>query len=345
MTKQTDLLFPGEWAEQDAIMLTWPHEGTDWASILEEAEETYLSIAQEVIKEQNLIIVCKDVDRIRQKFGRDALQKIRFHKMEYNDTWARDHGPIGVYSHEQPVIIDFGFNGWGNKFDASLDNLITRRLFYQGTFSKHVLFQSETDFILEGGSIESDGEGTILTTSACLLNANRNRGYSKSRIEQKLSMVMGTKRVLWLDHGALEGDDTDSHIDTLARFCDPVTIAYVRCTDSSDPHYQGLLKMEQQLKDFRTSDGMPYRLVPLPMVPVLYNDQGLRMGATYANFLIMNNAVLMPIYNTSEDETALQIMAKLFPHRRVVGINCLPLIQQNGSLHCITMQIFKDFLA
>lgn len=340
-----ETVFPAEWAEQDAVMLTWPHEATDWAPILQEAELTYLEIAKEVIKEQLLIVVCRDAQRIRQKFNTPELKRIRFYEMEYNDTWARDHGPVGVYTHQQPVIIDFGFNGWGNKFDASLDNMISRRLYFLGAFSKEVLYQSENEFILEGGSIESDGKGTLLTTSQCLLNKNRNHGQSKIVIEQKLQTVLGVSRVLWLDHGGLEGDDTDSHIDTLARFCDPETIAYVQCTESSDSHFEELSKMEQQLKEFRTSDGAPYRLIPLPMVPALYNEEGMRMGATYANFLIINNALLMPTYGVKEDRVAEQILAKLFPERRVVGINCLPLIQQNGSLHCITMQLFKGFLA
>ncbi len=345
MTSHSNIIFPAEWAEQDAIMLTWPGKGTDWEPILAEAEETYLAIAKEVIKAQKLLIVCRSANKIREKFDINELEKIRFHEMEYNDTWARDHGPIGVYAWQQPVVIDFGFNGWGNKFDARLDNMIPRRLFHQGAFSKKTQYQSEIDFILEGGSLESDGEGTLLTTSACLLNANRNPGYSKRQIEQKLSLVLGAARILWLDHGALEGDDTDSHIDTLARFCDSETITYVQCSDPEDPHYPELLKMEQQLKEFRTAKGLPYQLVALPMVPALYNDAGMRMGATYANFLIINNAVLMPTYGVPEDTLALQIIAKLFPNRRVVGINCVPLIQQNGSLHCITMQVFKDFLA
>lgn len=265
--------------------------------------------------------------------------------MSYNDTWARDHGPMATIRQGELFINDFGFNGWGNKFDARLDNLITEGLFNQKAFGAEVRYNNLRDFILEGGSIESDGNGTILTTSACLLNPNRNPGFSKADIESKLAETLGTTRVLWLDHGHLEGDDTDSHIDTLARFCNESTIAYVKCTNSADSHFEDMALMEAQLKSFTRVDGEPYTLVPLPMVSPIYNSEGARMGATYANFLIINKAVLVPVYGVPEDNHALEILAGVFPDREIVGINCLPLIKQNGSLHCITMQIPKGFLS
>lgn len=344
MTENVQIVLPGEWEEQDAIMLTWPGASTDWAGILDEAEKTYINLASEIVKRQDLLIVCDDTERIRSFFTPAQHQNIRFFELPYNDTWARDHGPVGTYRDGKPILNDFGFNGWGGKFDAGLDNQLTAALFNLKAFAGEVQYNNCLDFILEGGSIESDGQGTLLTTSACLLNPNRNPGWSKSSIESKLSEILGLHRLLWLDYGHIEGDDTDSHIDTLARFCDENTIAYVQCTDESDPHFSDMSRMEEQLRSFVNNYGAPYRLVPLPMASPVYHADGQRMGATYANFLIINGAVLAPVYGVPEDELALGILADIFCDRQVVGINCLPLIKQNGSLHCITMQIPKGFL-
>jgi agmatine deiminase len=344
MRDQHRLVFPAEWACQDAVMLTWPHEGTDWAPMLDEVEATYLEIAAEVLKRQRLIIVCREVESISKLFTDEQLARIIFCPLPGNDTWARDHGPICTFYGDIPVVNDFGFNGWGNKFDASLDDLIPSGLFRSGIFGEKVRYVNRRDFVLEGGSLESDGNGTIMTTSACLLNPNRNGGLTKPEIEEKIARTLGVRRVLWLDHGHIEGDDTDSHIDTLARFCNEETIAYVQCADPEDVHYQYLAGMEEQLRSFTRADGSPYRLVPLPMVSPIYDAGGERMGATYANFLIINSAVLVPIYNAPEDEAALERLSSVFPEREIVPVNCLSLIKQNGSLHCITMQIPKGFL-
>ena len=345
MNRNVTPCLPAEWADQDAVMLTWPHDGTDWESMLGEVEETYVNISLEIIKRQRLLIVCQDAEEVKARFTPDQLEKIEFFEIPSNDTWARDHGPICLFAGDYPVVKDFGFNGWGNKFDATLDDQITSKLFGERAFRQSVLYINCRDFILEGGSIESDGEGTILTTSACLLNPNRNPDMSKAEIEEKLVAELGAERILWLDYGHLEGDDTDSHIDTLARLCDRETIAYVQCTDPEDSHYGELKKMEDQLASFRRPDGQPYRLVPLPMVTPRYDAEDRRMGATYANFLIINGAVLVPVYDAPEDGRALEILAEVFPGREIVPVNCVSLIKQNGSLHCITMQIPKGFLS
>jgi agmatine/peptidylarginine deiminase len=260
-----------------------------------------------------------------------------------DDTWARDHGPLGTFQNGVPSINDFTFNGWGGKFYSHNDNVITRNLFFDGAFRPGSLYFSH-DWVLEGGSIETDGEGTILTTSRCLLNNNRNGTISREQAEEVLKESLGAERILWLDHGHLEGDDTDSHIDTLARFCNRDTICYVSCNDVNDPHYLSLKKMEQQLQGFRTNAGKPYSLVPLPMVPPQFDDEGKRLPATYANFLIINGAVLLPVYGVKEDSNAAQVMKVLFQEREIVSIDCSSLIKQYGSLHCVTMQIPKGFL-
>jgi agmatine deiminase len=345
VSKEKSLIFlPPEWHEQDGVMLTWPHQGTDWAYILPEVEMTYVEIARQIVKREKLIIVCPDRNALKYFFTVDELLRISFFEIPSNDTWARDHGPVCTYRNLKPTINDFGFNGWGGKFNADKDNAITRSLYEAGAFLPESDYNPEPGFILEGGSIETDGKGTILTTSACLMNANRNRIMSAGDIELRLKQVLGATRILWLNHGTLEGDDTDGHIDTLARFCDEETLCYVQCNDQNDNHFETLKKMEQQLHGFRTVEGKPYRLVPLPMVQPLYDEDGKRLPATYANFLIINQAVLVPLYGQDEDREALRIMKKTFPGREIIGINCLSLIKQYGSLHCITMQIPKGFL-
>ena len=339
----TTIIFPAEWHPQSAVMLTWPHEDTDWKNILDEVIPCYVSIAKEIIEREKLLIVCKNTEKVKQALGDIDFKQIVFREMETNDTWARDHGAISVFAHGHPFICDFTFNGWGMKFAANFDNQITKKLFSGQTFAPEVHYQNMMHCVLEGGSIESDGCGTILTTSECLLSENRNEYKDKNEISEYLQMIFGSKRTLWLDHGYLAGDDTDSHIDTLARFCNPETIAYVKCDDKDDEHFESLLSMEKQLTSFKTIEGKPYKLIPLPMADAIY-DTGERLPATYANFLIINEAVLFPTYNSSKDEIAKRQLQSAFPEREIIGINCLPLIKQHGSLHCITMQFPIKFI-
>lgn len=341
------IFFPPEWNPQSAVQLTWPHEESDWNYMLEEVTICFVKIASEILKRQKLIIVCRDAEAVKYELDKE---KSYFHnlvliELPSNDTWARDHCGISVFKGEQPYLYDFTFNGWGLKFASNYDNRITRGLFKEGIFSQQVKYVNKKDFVLEGGAIESDGKGTLLTTSECLLSANRNSYLSKEEIESYLKESLGSDRVLWLDHGYLAGDDTDSHIDTLARFCDEHTIAYVKCEDPNDEHYEALAKMEEQLKSFVDHEGNPYRLIPLPMAGAVYDDDNNRLPATYANFLIMNDIVLMPYYNNKEkDEAARMQLQKIFLSRRIIGVDCTALIQQHGSLHCVTMQYPGGFI-
>ena len=337
------IFFPAEWHSQSGIQLTWPHIRTDWSDILDEVVDCYISISREIIKREKLIIVVPDNSDVHQYFSDEEKKNIIFIEIESNDTWARDHGSISVFIDNKPTLLDFGFNGWGLKFASNLDNQINDRLYKMSVFNPEVEYKSYINFILEGGSIETDGKGTLLTTTQCLLAPNRNQPLRKEQIEEHLKNVLGINRVLWLNYGFLAGDDTDSHIDTLARFCDEDTIAYVKCDDASDIHYFELKQMEAELKSFVKSDGKPYKLLPLPMVDALYGNSG-RLPATYANFLIINNAVLMPTYGTTKDEIAKERLQKQFPDREIVGIDCLPLIKQHGSLHCVTMQFPEGFI-
>lgn len=338
-----NIILPAEWHRQSAVMITWPHANSDWSDILDEVTDCYISLSKEITKRQKLIIVCENKNEVLQHFSDDEKNNITTKQIDSNDTWARDHGPISLFIDNQPAIFDFGFNGWGLKFASNLDNQITTELFDKQLFNENVLYRNKQNFILEGGAIESDGEGTLLTTSQCLLAPNRNQPMTQNEIEDYLIKTFGLKRVLWLNHGYLAGDDTDSHIDTLARLCDTETIAYVACNDKNDEHYEELKKMEEELISFKTIKGKPYKLVPLPMADeVIY--EGLRLPATYANFLIMNDAVLMPEYGTDKDDIAKKKLQIAFPKHEVIGVNCTPLIKQHGSLHCITMQIPEGFI-
>jgi len=275
--------------------------------------------------------------------GMENSDRLFLYELPSNDTWARDHGAISVFVDHVPTIYDFTFNAWGMKFPANLDNQLTFSLYGEKAFSLDVEYINRMPFVLEGGSLESDGQGTLLTTAECLLSVNRNEYRSEEEIENYLLENFGLERVLWLRHGYLAGDDTDSHIDTLARFCDARTIAYVAPGDAEDEHTEELLQMEAELRAFRTLNGEPYRLIALPMAdPVYYKQE--RMPATYANFLIINGAVLLPVYGSPKDEVAIQKLQQAFPNREIVGINCMPLLQQHGSLHCLTMQFPEGFV-
>ena len=335
---------PAEWYPQSGVQLTWPHADTDWAYILDEVNACYINLAREIAERELLLIVTPDEEKVRRLIEHSVnMENVRFMVCDTNDTWARDHGPITVIRNNKPVICDFKFNGWGLKFAANYDNLITSASYDAGVF--HGEYDNRLNFVLEGGGIESDGEGTLLTTSECLLSKNRNGEWNKLQIEDYLKKAFHLKQVLWVDHGYLAGDDTDSHIDTLARLCPDHTIVYVKCDDPIDEHYEALEQMEEQLATFRTLDGKPYRLIPLPMAEAVYFD-GERLPATYANFLIMNQVVLYPTYNQPEnDEKARLALQLAFPAHEIIGIDCSALIKQHGSLHCVTMQFPENVLS
>ena len=337
-------LLPAEWFPQSAVQLTWPHAGTDWAPILKEVIPCFVSIAQEIMKREKLVVVCPDASEVKEQLGAFDEERVRFVELPTNDTWARDHGGISVFDPLGPMVYDFVFNGWGMKFAANKDNLITRNLYQSGVFAEEIQLVNMAPFVLEGGSIESDGRGTLMATAECLLSVNRNEYLQREEIEHYLKDVFGVKRILWIENGYLAGDDTDSHVDTLARFCSEDTIAYVKCEDESDEHYDELRAMEEEIKAFRQENGEPYRLVPLPMADEVVWE-GERLPATYANFLIINGAVLLPFYNSPKDELARNALQAVFPDREVIGVNCLPLIKQHGSLHCVTMQYPEGYIS
>ena len=338
---QTATVLPAEWAPQDVILLTWPHADSDWRPWLDQADRTFAALAAAISRYQVVIIGCHNnqhSQRVRSLLSAASarLDRCRFYLVPSNDVWARDHGPIAVYRNGRPVLLDFRFNGWGGKYPCDLDDRITARLHALGAFGATP--RESVDLILEGGSIETDGQGTLLTTAQCLLNPNRN-GLDQASLEQRLRETLGMTRFLWLRHGHLAGDDTDSHIDTLARFSDSRTILYQGCADPADLHFEPLQAMAEELRAFRTATGEPYRLIELPLPAARYDEEGQRLPAGYANFLILNGAVLMPTYDDPLDRMALERLRGCFPEQEVVGIPCATLIRQYGSLHCVTMQL------
>lgn len=337
-------VMPAEWEPQEAVMLAWPHRDTDWCNMLNEAQTCFKEVARAIVREMRLIVIAPDVDDVkRQLQDLDNSDRIIYQEIDTNDTWARDFGPISIIDGDYRFMLDFKFNAWGLKFAACLDNLICMKMFENGIFNAQAI--NCQDFVLEGGSIESDGHGTILTTTQCLISPNRNRHLDKHQIEDVLKSRLGAKKVLWLNSGELSGDDTDAHIDTLARLAPNNTILYVKCDDPSDEQYASLQRMEQELKSMTNAQDESFRLVPLPYPAPIHDEEGMRIPATYANFLITNTQVLVPTYNQPEnDNLALETIANVFPERDIIGIDCNALIQQHGSLHCITMQIPKNFL-
>jgi agmatine/peptidylarginine deiminase len=330
-----------EWVEQSAVLLAWPHAEGDFSPWLSAVEVTYTAIAREITRQQILIIVCRSeghrhsIETRLNDAGIDP-DRLRFAVLPYDDIWVRDTAPLSVTGSDGPWLLDFRFNGWGGKYAHANDARLARNLYSNGTLGSTPLMAVE--FVLEGGSVEADGAGTVMTTARCLLNPNRNPALSQQQIEAQLRQRLGADRILWLTHGHAEGDDTDAHIDTLARFCSPDTIAYTACDVSDDPLFEEFQAMAAELATFTGPAGQPYHLIPLPIPAPIYSEDGDRLPATYANFLIINHAVLVPVYNDPADRIALERLAGCFPGREIIPIDCLPLIRQYGSLHCMSMQ-------
>jgi agmatine deiminase len=316
---------PAQWEEQSFVQLMFPHEESDWCEYLDEIIPVFENIATTISKYQNCLVLYTDEKYIQ---NIKDTKNIIFKKVDSDDTWCRDFGALTLKNKDGQIkLLDFIFNGWGNKFDASKDNAISKQLF------KDI---KSYDFVLEGGSIDVNSKKVLLTTSACLLEKNRNPKFSKEQIEQKLKEYLGIEKVLWLDFGFLEGDDTDSHIDMLCRFIDDDTLVYQSFDKDDKVHYPEYLKMKEQIESFG------YNSIALPSIKEQHFQEagrfdGERLPASYVNFLIINGAVLVPTYNDENDTKALDIFKELFPKRDIIGIDCSKIIRQHGSLHCLTM--------
>lgn len=350
------ICLPAEWEPQSLVMLTWPHQATDWLPYLNDITETYVTMADAITKHEELVIATPHPLQVgallSSRLSSEQMTHTYICHCKTNDTWARDHGPITLRTEEPGengevkhslTMLDFRFNGWGNKFEASLDNKITRTLHADGAFDSKEngtpRLADNDDFVLEGGSIESDGKGTVFTTEFCLMADNRNQPLDKEEIEEELKFRLKAKRIVWLHHGQLIGDDTDGHIDTTMRIAPDDTILYHKCYDKDDEQYADFCALEEELKSIETLDGKPYRLIPLPQPDPIYDD-GERLPATYANFLIINGAVLVPVYNQeANDKAACEAIGMAFPDREIIPIDSTTIVRQHGSIHCCTMQV------
>jgi len=336
-----------EWEQQSAVLIAWPHEGTDWRDILQVAEECYVQLCTAITRFQDVLICVKDpahkthVTQMLTAAGIDAA-RIKFAIVSYNDTWTRDYGPISINTESGPRMLDFQFNGWGGRFDAALDNQVTTQLQRQGWFGDNPI--ERVPLVLEGGAIDTNGAEVLLTTTSCVLNPNRNGPVDKGLVEPWLRQYLGLPKVCWLEHGMLVGDDTDGHVDQLARFCNADTIVF--CADyGDDEQAHSLRRMESELRHFNQANGGIYQLVPLPVPQPIDNQQGDRLPASYVNFLIVNDAVLVPRYDDPADDIACKNLSGCFPDRDLVTVPARALIEQGGSLHCATMQLAAGLLA
>ncbi len=347
-TLPSPYVLPAEWEPQSAIMLTWPHDNTDWKPYLPQITNTYIELADIITHYEHLLVATPDINStwydLHDRLSPEQMDKIHLYEVDSNDTWARDHGPITLVLRKKqntwmvPIrLLDFKFNGWGEKFRWEKDNAINLQLYYKAVFNADL--ENHQGFVLEGGSIESDGKGTLFTTSQCLLAPHRNQPLSREDIDHLLKTFFNLRQVVWLDHGNLIGDDTDGHIDTIVRVAPHDTLLYVGCDDTEDEQYEDFQALEKQLKGLFTFEGYPYRLLKLPMPDPIF-DNGERLPATYANFLILNKAVIYPTYNQPEkDEEARRQIQLAFPDRDIIGVDSRTIVRQHGSIHCLTMQL------
>jgi len=339
------LRLPAEWEEQDGVLIAWPHAGTDWNPILARAQHTFTALITEASHHARVLLAIEDGKEAFRalKNAGAVMERITFCPVSYDDTWIRDYGPITVIERHHPVCLNFKFNGWGGKYKSSLDNSFTTRLKEHGSVGGTHL--RSIQLVLEGGSIDSDGQGTLLTTSSCNTHPNRHAHLTPADVERAFQTFLGASRVLWLHQGRLAGDDTDGHVDMLARFAPHDTLLYQSCNDPLDEHFIELSAMAEELRAFRTTAGTPYRMLALPWPSAKHDAEGHRLPASYANFLVLNGAVLVPLYADPQDAHALSVIGQAFPGRKIIGIDCSVLIIHHGSLHCSTMQLPKGVLA
>ncbi len=321
-----------EFEEQSFTQIIFPHAATDWIDYLREAEECFVNIITTVARFQKCLVICDDIKSVQEHFSNP--KNIVFVHYTADDTWARDCSALCVRDDATTELLNFTFNGWGEKFAADKDNALSHAL--AKCYANEL---KDIDFVLEGGAVESNSRDTLLTTTECMLNPNRNPKCNNIQITQKLKSYFGAAHILYLNHGYLAGDDTDSHIDTLARFINEDTIMYVSCENRDDEHFHQLQLMQEELQMIADERGL--KLIALPLPDALY-FKGERLPATYANFLFVNGAVLVPTYNVTQDKTALAIFKKTFPNREIVGIDSSVLIRQHGSLHCVSMNFAAD---
>ncbi len=332
---------PAEWEPHAGTWLTWPHEVDTWpGQSMKQVESDYLQIVSAISKEEQTHILVQDKSaeeslHIKLQTSGINMSRVFLYDIPTNDSWIRDYGPNFVVREEKErrevAINDWDFDSWGRKYKWELDDLagsiISENL-------KMPIFHP--GIVLEGGAIEVNGQGTCLTTDSCILNPNRNGGIRRERMEEFLKNFLATSKIIWLS-GNLEGDDTDGHIDNLARFVNPNTIVCALENNERDSNYLGLKQNYERLQAAKDQDGNPFRVIPLPMPDYIGSKEN-RLPASYANFFIANHAVLVPTYDDPHDDEALDLITSLFPEREIIPIGCNTLIWGLGAVHCLTQQ-------
>lgn len=337
-----------EWHPQDAVILVWPHPHSDWAATLDKIYSTYVEITRIISQIQAVIIIYYDLEHkimIQEQCAKSGcnLKTIAFVQIETNDTWVRDYGPQILSGHDQHLYLDPGFNAWGNQYPHHLDRHFAKKFypFIDQICSKF----RRTEISLEGGNLEFNDDTTLMTNFSCIKKNNPDLEISRQELEKYLQTLFSLSHVISLDIAALQGDDTDGHIDTLARFIDNNTIVYAQTKDLTDPNYQTLAKLEKQLHELNEQQGTNYTLIPVLMPKnIFYSEAGNILPASYINFVFINGYLLVPLYNDVHDALALKIFTQLCPGRTILGINATELIQQFGSLHCATLHLPKNTL-
>ncbi len=334
--------WPAEWEPQDAVWLSWPHRADLWQGGLDELHATFSKVAAGIAPYAevriNAALPLQETIRKALTAAQADLSRVRFYDHPTNDVWCRDHGPIFVKDRAtgQLLLTDWQFNAWGGKFAPwDQDNLIPERI-----ADALSLPRESSRMILEGGAIEGNGDDLLITTEAVLLNENRNRDWSKADIEAEIKRLLGTLSIFWLGQG-IEGDDTDGHIDDMVRFCRRDALVAIREKDTRSPHYKTLEENWERLQDIRTVNGQTIERIPLPMPdPLVAEDWRLeQLPASYANFLIVNEAVLVPVFRQEKnDDHALGILREAFPRHKVIGLDARKLVLEGGAVHCITQQ-------
>lgn len=341
----SSLRLPAEWEPQAGVIIAWPHADTDWGPRLARIECAYVGLAAAIARFEPLVVCVADA-KVRARAttlladaGVDA-GRLRCVEVPYDDTWLRDSGPLTLAGAGRFQLLDFRFTGWGGKYEGSRDDALVETLHARGLFGSAE--RRRIDWALEGGAIEVDGRGSLLTTWRCL--HQRHPQMSRAEMDALLRDAFAVERVLWLEHGYLEGDDTDAHIDTLARYAPGDAIVLQTCDDAADPHHAELGRMREEIAALRTPDGRPYRLHELPWARAIV-DGGRRLAASYANYLVVDGGVVMPAYGDPSDAAAARVIAAAHPGREIVAVDARELIWQNGSVHCLTMQLPAGVLA
>lgn len=345
--------WPAEWEPHRATWLSWPHSRETWPEGLESVHASFAAMVA-ALAPREVVEIGVEGDALEETArsairaaGWDPDRSVRFHRWPTTDAWCRDHGPIFVVRDPaaEPLpgadaaapaaakaILDFRFDNWGRKYPGwELDDEVPRHVAQVLGLPRFAC-----DVVLEGGGIEGDGRGTVLTTESCLLNANRGPGRTRERMERLLADFLGARRVLWLGEG-IEGDDTDGHVDDIARFVAPGVVVAASCDDPSDPNHAPLAENLRRLRGMRDARGAALHVVELPMPPRL-ELAGQRSPASHANFYLGNGVALVPTFGGASDARALAILRELLPDREVIGIPCVELVSGFGALHCVTQQ-------